>query len=146
MTTFVVERAAKGNWTVTNSNGELVAGGFKNWPLAEELARTLAIEAEGFVLRIGAKTGNVEAHFKPRIVTPHHLVAKRNAGIESSVPVTTPTVEDEVVEPAPTEAELNALPTPALVAAYNAVGGNITGKYKGSRAKLVEKILAANAS
>lgn len=149
MKTFIVSRIHRGNWAVTNNDNETIGAGYLNWTVAEEAARHAALNVGGEVVRLSAKTGKVVSHVVPKVGTPSALKNARNKASQTATPdiVAVPAYDVALDESeTPTEESLNTLPTAALIAAYNAVGGNITGKYKGSRAKLVAKILAANAS
>ena len=136
--TFVVSNEGKGNWTVDDNNGTVRGGCFRNWVKAVDFARSLAVAEGALIVRLSAKDNRVVEMLKPRVA-----YARKARTVEIVEP--TPIVQfvDELVEDETlTEESLNALPTPALVAVYNANGGNITGKFKGARKTLVTKILA----
>ncbi len=139
--TIVVSCVARGNWDVTDNNGT-GNDGFKNWTAAEASARETAVALNAIVIRLSAKDKRVVAFIKPRATVPAAMV--RANKVEAVVAPTF--VDADETEALPTEAELNDLPTAALVAAYNAVGGSITGKFKGARKMLVSKILTAQAA
>ncbi len=138
--TFVVSRVAKGNWDVTDNNA---AGddGFKNWVAAMSFARKSAMYDGANVIRLSSKIGGgVVEVVKPR-------VAHARKSLTVNAEVVAPAFEDAPVEEdVLTENSLNELPTPALIAVWNANGGNITGKFKGARKSLVAKILVAQAA
>ena len=138
-TTFVVACEAKGNWTVADNNGA-VDGPFKNWVKAVDFARSQAVAEGALIVRLSAKDNRVVEMLKPRVA---HARKSLSVATEILEPASTVQFVDELVETETlTEESLNALPTPALVAVYNANGGNITGKFKGARKSLVTKILA----
>lgn len=140
MNTFIVERNGKGNWNITDGYGGVaVEGTFQNWVFAMDAARPAAIATGGEIIRKSAKDGRVVEHIKPRVKHARKSLAVNNV-TDVSGDIGThgdDTYGDDNV----TAEELATLPTKTLVAFYNDAGGKITGAYKGTRAKLIEKIL-----
>jgi len=147
-TTYVVAREGKGNWTVEDNNGAVDAG-FKNWVEAVEFARKQAVADGATVVRLSAKTGEIVEHLKPRVSGTSRtkkVVAEEVVEPDSTIEFVDELVAEEESNETLTEADLLALGTGDLVAIYNNVGGNITGKFKGARKDLVKKILANQAA
>ena len=162
MNTFVVTQIEKGNWEV--ATGANTVTGFKNWVEAETFARQAAIDTGSQVVRLSATDRRIVSHFTPTAAAPAcatanlvQLLAPVRANPASTVDFVDSllgddSTDDEVVAPdattdfvddlLPTVIDLSNLPTTDLVAMYNAAGGNIQGRYKGSRKALIEKIEA----
>ncbi len=132
MRNFVVKADARRNWFV-EVDGDVVVTNCANWTSAREAAVELALrEVEvGQVTVLKLLDNAVRAQFRPRRskeATEAVLAAAAAAEAEK---------EPSILE------DLENLSTIDLVAVYNACGGKIGGKYKGSRAALIEKIRAA---
>lgn len=166
--TYVVSRVELRNFEVRGSDG-ITQAGFQKWQDAELFARELALANNGEVIRLLPRTGKVAVHYVPRkMVTSYALRTSAAQGRRDDTVVNATTAEigndidaieavaaeigthdvDSFSAEAPTdvpstETDLNALSTSDLVARYNAVGGQITGRYKGARSALIAKILAA---
>lgn len=165
MATFVISQIEKSNWQVQSNDGEPTSG-FKNWVEAETFARIAAAAVGGQIVRLSAKDGRVVSHLTPRATTPacarrdrptdEQIVADMAAECGVTLNDTVASVTNDIgshddetaveIASASSDArrDLEALSTADLVVLYNAVGGNIQGKFKGARRTLIEKI-AANA-
>lgn len=162
--TYVVSRVELRNFEVRGSDG-ITQAGFQKWQDAEIFARGLALANSGEVIRLLPRTGKVAVHYVPRKMVTSYALRASTARLAADTVVNATTAEigndidaiedvaaeigthdvDSFSADAPTDApstetDLNALSTPELVARYNAVGGQITGKYKGARSALIAKI------
>ena len=153
--TYVVFNTGRGKWHVGDNNDILfVDGPYNNYKPAYDAARVRgAANGSDVILLTPINKGRTVAlHVTPRIVGPRTPKDVNDVagdiGTVGDTELETETVQPEYVDAeleteAETEESLNALPTAALVAVWNAKGGSITGKFKGARKALVAKILAA---